>query len=314
MNKYNQYETNNFTIIVPYQYFIYCGILCFTTVFGMLSYMYLKLKASKDLIETIELKYDLLERLVKDLKVQNERLIGLIEDLKTKNNEFESLIQNLKVENDLLSQKFNNINTGTNTVSTKTSTITNIISDPFVIKSIIIFGSIGVVAIGGYFLTSFILEKVGSTSIGLFIQGVDSHLKFAMGKLGIFKQVEQFIFKDSVNRKYLVEISNNSNLSQIQIECQGKFVDIGSYISELLQSSVNSQVPAVINMVDASTNTMINSIIAPAPDSIITHAPDITSSIITHAPNITSSIIANAPDIENVKAVTEVLSNISLFS
>jgi hypothetical protein len=236
-----------------------------------------------------------LEKLVADLSSQNELLISLIKELKLQNAEFNSLIQSLKLENDLLLQKIDLIkstaNTGTTVIAQQT--------DPFFIKTVIIVTAAGAALLGAYFLTSFVAAKVANTSVGLLFYGLDNQLKILGNKIGLFNTNDHqyaYTFMDSVNRRYVVDLSSNSKeLYTIKIETQGHLVDIGSYISELLQMCAQYQSQAATATVDLVTNTVLRN--------------DLSSVAV----QTTNAIGSNAPNIENAVAVADMLSRSSIF-
>jgi hypothetical protein len=124
-------------------------------------------------------------------------------------------------------------------------------------------------------------------------------LKIFGNKIGLFNTNDHqyaYTFMDSVNRRYVVDLSSNSKeLYTIKIETQGQLVDIGSYISELLQMCAQYQSQAATATVDLVTNTVLRN--------------DLSSVAV----QTTNAIGSNAPNIENAVAVADMLSRSSIF-
>ena len=241
---------SNFKILIPYNYILYATLFCFCWAVASLFYFHSILDKTNSHISSMESKFEELEKTIHKVNQKNEEL--------------NATIIKLKSENDSLLVKIDNLQT--NILDTSTSTLLSESN----IKFAIIFGSVVLGTIGIYYVGNFVLAKFCKSSIGLLIGGVDSPLKSLGSKLGFhIDNKDVYTFIDSTNRHYIVNIDHNTpSLSSLQVKSQDQFVDIGSYISELLENATLVSV----NTVDIATQTVVVPDLAPVAAAAINNA------------------------------------------
>jgi hypothetical protein len=249
MSKDNKIEIN-----IPYYYLVYGSILFVCAVVGGFSYFSYKIRAAQEKINSLQLGLDSIQKSLLETNKTNQNLEELISKLNLRNEELTNLISKLSTENESLLVQIN-------TLKNVPINSTPFLTDP-VVKLFLGVTILSITTIGGYYLVSVLATKLADSSVGWFLSGIDAHLKNLGNKVGIFNSYTEntYTFKDSVNREYVINILDKTpNSSSIQIKSQGELIDIGNYISELLNkiTSLQNSIPPIVNTSEVGVQTIM---------------------------------------------------------
>lgn len=268
-------SANVLFISLPYNILISIWFLFTSFVLTILFYLNSRLSSADKAIQDLQ-KQSLF------MNTNNQKLLENLTEITYKNSYLEKLVGDMQIENNKLLNTITALQETLAGIEDKRSTLSEI--DPIFWKIALGTVLIGGLAYGGFALTNIIIQKYPGSSVGLWLTGLDKKLIWLGTKLKIIDTSTNQTYLDKFSNNYQV-ILDNDVITEILIDNNGKFIDVGVYINDLLRAIAQNQTTAVNMATQPVTNSSLD---------------------------LMSVLARNSAPLENVTSVTETLSNFTI--